>query len=177
MIRAHDQVAVGLHLHWPAGRGFHAAHGGNAGRTVNDRVDRLARYRAARVRVAPASSIKAFEALVADVLDSLPDYIQQRLENVAVVVEERAAPHQLGDFTQEPGYDLLGLYEGINRVERAGGYHLATPDRITLFRKTILDEVGSADPQALHREVRRTIIHEVAHHFGMDDAELERLGG
>jgi predicted Zn-dependent protease with MMP-like domain len=132
---------------------------------VNGRLERLARYRAARERVAPVTSLKAFERLVAEALDELPDEIRQRLDNVAVVVEEGAHG------------DLLGLYEGINRLDRAAGYHLAPPDRITLFWKPIVDEVGSADPEALRLEVRKTIIHEVAHHFGIDDAELERLGG
>jgi predicted Zn-dependent protease with MMP-like domain len=131
---------------------------------VNSRRQRLARYRAARQRVAPASSLKAFEALVAEALDDLPEYVRQRLENVAIVVDP-------------DGSDLLGLYEGVNRVERASGYHLVAPDRITLFWKPILEEVGSADPDALRAEVRKTIIHEVAHHFGIGDAELERLGG
>jgi predicted Zn-dependent protease with MMP-like domain len=144
---------------------------------VNRRLERLARYRAARERVAPASSLKAFEALVAEALDDLPDYVRQRLENVAVLVEERAGVERLYALGHAPGYDLLGLYEGINRVERASGYHLVTPDRITLFWKPILEEVGSADPVAIRKEVRKTIIHEVAHHFGIDDAELERLGG
>jgi predicted Zn-dependent protease with MMP-like domain len=73
--------------------------------------------------------------------------------------------------------NLLGLYEGVNRVERASGYHLATPDRITLFWKPIVDQAGSSDPEVIRQEVRKTIIHEIAHHFGIDDAELERLGG
>jgi predicted Zn-dependent protease with MMP-like domain len=131
----------------------------------------------ARQRVAPASSLKAFEALVAEAMDQLPEYVRQRLENVAVVVEERASAERLDSVGNAPGYDLLGLYEGVNRVDRASGYHLVTPDRITLFWKPILEEVGSADPAAIRAEVRRTIIHEVAHHFGIDDAELERLGG
>jgi predicted Zn-dependent protease with MMP-like domain len=137
----------------------------------------LARYQSARKRVGPATSLKAFEALVAEALDELPEYVQQRLENVAVVVEERAGPEPIERLGREPGYDLLGLYEGINRVERSSGYHLVMPDRITLFWRPILDEVGSNDPEAIRREVRRTIVHEVAHHFGIDDAELERLGG
>jgi predicted Zn-dependent protease with MMP-like domain len=115
--------------------------------------------------VAPLSSLKAFEALVEDALDELPRYVQERLENVAVVVDEGADS------------ELLGLYEGVNRLERSSGYHLATPDRITLFWKPIVDEVGSADARAIRAEVRKTIIHEIAHHFGIDDAELERLGG
>ncbi|HEY1295065.1 MAG TPA: metallopeptidase family protein [Chloroflexota bacterium] len=133
--------------------------------TLNRRLERLARYRTARKRVAPLTSMKAFEALVAEVLDDLPPYVQQRLENVAVVVDEGADSN------------LLGLYEGVNRVERASGYHLATPDRITLFWKPIVDQAGSSDPEAIRQEVRKTIIHEIAHHFGIDDAELERLGG
>jgi predicted Zn-dependent protease with MMP-like domain len=72
---------------------------------------------------------------------------------------------------------LLGLYEGINRLERGGGYHLVVPDRITLFWRPILEEVASADPEKLRQEVRKTVVHEVAHHFGFDDDELERLGG
>src|SRR5207253_2362112 len=101
-----------------------------------------------------------------------PEYIQQRLDNVAVVVEERATLGRGDD-----GYELLGLYEGVNRVDRASGYHLATPDRITLFWRPIIEEVGSGGPAAIRREIRKTVIHEVAHHFGIDDAELERLGG
>jgi predicted Zn-dependent protease with MMP-like domain len=144
---------------------------------VNSRLERLARYRAARQRVAPATSPRAFEVLVGEALDDLPEYVRQRLENVAVVVEERAEPRRLERLGHPPEYDLLGLYEGVNRVDRASGYHLVAPDRITLFRKPILEEVGSADPEAIRQEVRKTIIHEVAHHFGIDDAELERLGG
>ena len=132
---------------------------------MNDRLQRLSRYRLARERVAPATSLKAFERLVAQALDELPPEIRQRLDNVAVVVDEQGSG------------ELLGLYEGVNQLDRAFGYHLTTPDRITLFWKPIVEEVGTPDPEAIRREVRKTIIHEVAHHFGIDDAELERLGG
>jgi predicted Zn-dependent protease with MMP-like domain len=168
---------MGLHRGRPAGCVIDAAGRGHAARAVSTRRERLARYREARRRVAPATSLKAFEALVADALDDLPEYVQQRLENVAVVVEERATPERLHSVGHPPGYDLLGLYEGVNRLDRAAGYHLVAPDRITLFWKPILEEVGSADPEAIRGEVRKTIVHEVAHHFGIDDAELERLGG
>jgi predicted Zn-dependent protease with MMP-like domain len=108
-----------------------------------------------------------FEELVADALDDLPPEIARLMDNVVIFVEDEAPD----------GEDLLGLYEGINRLERTGGYHLATPDRITLFWRPIVEEVGPGDPDAIRDEVRKTIIHEVAHHFGFDDAELERLGG
>jgi predicted Zn-dependent protease with MMP-like domain len=144
---------------------------------VSLRVQRLARYRTVRQRVAPRASLKAFEALVAEALDDLPAYVRERLENVAVLVEEEATPERLARLGYDPSEDLLGLYEGINRLDRSSGYHLATPDRITLFRRAILEEVGTRDPEAIRREVRKTVIHEMAHHFGIDDAELERLGG
>jgi predicted Zn-dependent protease with MMP-like domain len=144
---------------------------------VNLRNERLARYRAAREQIAPRTSLKAFEALVAEALDDLPAYVRARLENVAVLVEERAEPDRLDRLGHAPTQDLLGLYEGINRLDRAAGYHLVTPDRITLFRRPIIEEVGNGDREAIRREIRKTVIHEVAHHFGMDDDELERLGG
>jgi predicted Zn-dependent protease with MMP-like domain len=96
---------------------------------------------------------------------------------VAVLVEEWPRPKRMTALGYDRDMDLLGLYEGINRVDRSSGYHLVTPDRITLFRQPILDEVGDGDRTALRREIRKTVIHEVAHHFGIDDAELERLGG
>lgn len=176
MIRPNDQVAGGLRDRRPAGSREHVALRA-ARRTVSQRAERLARYTAARRRVGPRTSLKAFEALVAEALDDLPAYIQQHLENVAVVVEEEAEPERLRRLGQDPAYGLLGLYEGINRLERASGYHLATPDRITLFWRPIIEEVGPGGPDAIRREVRKTVIHEVAHHFGIDDAELERLGG
>src|SRR5205823_7011613 len=86
------------------------------------RSERLSRYRAARDRVAPRVSLAAFRHLVASALDDLPPEVAERLENVAVVVEP---------WPPEGQDDLLGLYEGINRLERTGGYHLVVPDRIT----------------------------------------------
>lgn len=168
---------MGLHHHRTARRGEHAARLRAAAGIVNRRTERLARYASVRQRVAPRISLKAFKALVAEALDDLPEYVQQRLENVAVLVEERARPERRERLGYDSSRGLLGLYEGVNRLERASGYHLATPDRITLFWKPILEEVGHGGPDAIRREVRKTVIHEVAHHFGIDDAELERLGG
>jgi predicted Zn-dependent protease with MMP-like domain len=137
----------------------------------------LARYREARESIAPRISRRAFETLVVQALDDLPAFVQERLQNVAVVVEERADPDRLRTIGQPSDYDLLGLYEGVNRLDRGGDYNLVTPDRITLFWRPIIEEVGWGNRDAIRREVRKTIIHEVAHHFGYDDAELDRLGG
>ena len=140
------------------------------------RTERLARYRAARERVSPRTSLSAFEALVAEALDELPAEIQAKLDNVAVVVEPWPDPARLAELGYDPDQDLLGLYEGVNRLDRTGSYHLAVPDRITLFWQPILDEVADGGRDAIREEIRKTVIHEVAHHFGIDDDELERLG-
>jgi predicted Zn-dependent protease with MMP-like domain len=144
---------------------------------VTARDERLARYQRARERVSPRSTRQAFEALVAEVLDDLPPYIQHHLENVAVLVEDRAAPERLRRLGYDPARDLVGLYEGINKLERGSGYHLVTPDRITLFWRPIVEQTASTDRSALRAEIRKTIIHEIAHHFGIGDAELKHLGG
>jgi predicted Zn-dependent protease with MMP-like domain len=110
-------------------------------------------------------SRRRFEALVADALDELPGWIQEAMDNVAVVVEDRPPD-------DEP--DLLGLYEGIARTERLE-YAGALPDRITVFRSTIEAEAGE-DDEELRALVAETIVHEIAHHFGISDERLEALG-
>ena len=110
-------------------------------------------------------SARRFEALVADALDELPSWVQGAMDNVAVVVEERPP-------ADEP--ELLGLYEGIARTERLD-YAGALPDRITLYRSSIEAEAGD-DDEELRAVVAETIVHEVAHHFGISDERLEALG-
>ena len=110
-------------------------------------------------------SARRFEALVADALDELPSWVQEAMDNVAVVVEDRPA-------ADEP--ELLGLYEGIARTERFD-YAGALPDRITLYRSSIEAEAGD-DDEELRAVVAETIVHEVAHYFGISDERLEALG-
>jgi predicted Zn-dependent protease with MMP-like domain len=104
-----------------------------------------------------------FEGLVAEALDGLPDALGSAMENVAVVVDDESPPA-----------DLLGLYEGIPLTERDDGYSFVMPDRITIFQNAVCDECTTeADVVDL---VRTTVIHEIAHHFGIDDQRLEELG-
>jgi predicted Zn-dependent protease with MMP-like domain len=110
-------------------------------------------------------SRRRFESLVADALDELPGWVQEAMDNVAVLVEARPPE-------DEP--DLLGLYEGIAKTEREN-YAGALPDRITLFRATIESEAGS-DDEELRAVIAETVVHEVAHHFGISDERLEGLG-
>jgi predicted Zn-dependent protease with MMP-like domain len=104
-----------------------------------------------------------FEEMVADALDGLPEELGQVMSNVAVFVEHRVGP---------PG--LLGLYEGIPLTGRTTQYGLAMPDRITIYRLAICAMCKTEDQVA--EEVRRTVIHEVGHHFGIDDDRLHELG-
>jgi predicted Zn-dependent protease with MMP-like domain len=108
-------------------------------------------------------SRERFEDLVVAALDSLPPELGRRMRNVAVLVE---------DSPPEPG--LLGLYEGVPLTERGDWYSAVLPDRITIYREPIC--AISATEEAVVEEVRITMIHEVAHHFGIDDARLDELG-
>jgi predicted Zn-dependent protease with MMP-like domain len=104
-----------------------------------------------------------FEEMVATALDSLPAELGRLMSNVAVTVEHDPGP---------PG--LLGLYEGIPLTSRTTQYAGVLPDRITIYRQAICAICRTADEVA--GEVRRTVIHEVAHHFGIDDDRLDELG-
>ena len=105
-----------------------------------------------------------FEELVADALDSLPPDLGKQMDNVAVLVEDRAE-----------GRRLFGLYEGIPLTNRGPtSYRWVMPDRITLYQDEI-SSVCSTEADVV-AQVRKTIIHEVAHHFGISDPRLEELG-
>jgi predicted Zn-dependent protease with MMP-like domain len=110
--------------------------------------------------------VAEFEVLAAQALDDLPPWVQRRLENVEVVIEEEPP----GDAP-----NLLGLYQGIPLTERGHNYTWALPDRITLYRSTI-EEVSGGDPDELRRVVGETVIHEVAHFFGISEERLRELG-
>jgi predicted Zn-dependent protease with MMP-like domain len=105
-----------------------------------------------------------FERLVSEALDSIPPELGRLMSNVAVLVADEAPP----------GEQLLGLYEGIPLTERDGWYAGVLPDTITIYRLPILRICDSE--QDVVDEVRTTVIHEVAHHFGIDDDALDELG-
>ncbi len=112
-----------------------------------------------------------FEALVADALDALPADLGKRMDNVAVMVEEWPSSEQLRGVRGT----LLGRYEGVALTRRSPLWYAGTmPDRIFLFQGPISERSGTE--QELTALVRRTLIHEVAHHFGISDARLTELG-
>lgn len=109
--------------------------------------------------------------MVADVLDAIPESLGESMDNVAVVVEDWPTPDQLGGRLGT----LLGLYQGIALTRRSPlSYAGAVPDRITIFRGPICGLAHSEDDLA--RLVRTTVLHEVAHHFGISDKRLHELG-
>lgn len=109
-------------------------------------------------------SRRQFEELVADALDTIPPELTAAMDNVVVLVEDR-------NF-DEP--ELLGLYEGIALTERTSTYGGVLPDRITVYQDAILEVC--ADTDAVVREVAITVVHEVAHHFGIAEERLHELG-
>jgi predicted Zn-dependent protease with MMP-like domain len=111
------------------------------------------------IEVSPAR----FEEMVEAALDSLPERLGRLMSNVAVMVQHEPGP---------PG--LLGLYEGIPLTSRTTGYAGVLPDRITIYRLAICVICDSEDEVV--DQVRRTVVHEVGHHFGIDDARLTELG-
>lgn len=106
-----------------------------------------------------------FDAAVDRALEGLPPWVMERVDNLHVVVEDRP--------TAEQG-DVLGIYEGVSLLERSGDYWGALPDRIIVFREPHL-ELGLSNEE-LEEEIRRTVLHELAHHLGIDDSRLEELG-
>ncbi|CAJ1505829.1 metallopeptidase family protein [[Mycobacterium] kokjensenii] len=107
---------------------------------------------------------RRFDELVADALDLIPAELAAAFDNVVILVEDRNA--------EEP--DLLGLYEGIALTERDSSYAGSLPDTITIYRRALLEMCESEEEVV--DEVRITVIHEIAHHFGIDDDRLHELG-
>lgn len=113
---------------------------------------------------------KRFERMVRKAIDSLPASIHSLMVNVEIVIEDEPSQAQRGDEYDGP----LGLYEGIPLTERTSSYGLILPDKITIFRGPLERTVDT--PSELFAEIRATVIHEVAHHFGMDEGQIAELG-
>lgn len=127
-----------------------------------------------RVALPPGMDHHArFEQLVQRALDGLPEDVRRLLENVAIVIEDEPSADQLRTGGMSTDGSLYGLYEGTPGVEYGADW-VALPNKISLFRLPL--EEDFADPADLAAEVRRTVIHELAHHAGIDDHRLEGYG-
>lgn len=115
---------------------------------------------------------EAFESLVADVLDSLPEEFASKLDNVVVLVEDWPTEEHYKAGQVSPGMTLYGLYQGIPRTKR-GNYTAVLPDRITIFAGPILAAAGWSD-EVVKNQVRSTVLHEIGHYFGMNEEEIRK---
>ena len=109
----------------------------------------------------PPDSARLFEEYALDALDSLPQELRTRMSNVEIVIEDEPPP----------GEPLLGLYQGVPLTSRGSYYGGVLPDKITIYRGPLLRLYGQ-DADNLRREVRRVVLHEIAHHFGISDERL-----
>jgi predicted Zn-dependent protease with MMP-like domain len=116
-----------------------------------------------------------FESLVEQALAALPPEFQERIENVAVSVEDWPSHRQLREAGIGRREGLLGLYEGVPHTERGVNYNLVLPDRITLFQRPI--ELSCRTRSEAVKEIGRVVRHEIAHHFGLSDAALDEIEG
>jgi predicted Zn-dependent protease with MMP-like domain len=109
-------------------------------------------------------STEEFESAVEDAVDALPGELREAMSNVAIVVEDEPPD----------GLPLLGLYEGVPLTERSSAYGGTPPDKISIYRGP-LERLYGRDPGLLRDQIRRVVLHEIAHHFGISDERLEEL--
>jgi predicted Zn-dependent protease with MMP-like domain len=121
-------------------------------------------------------SPEEFEGLVAEAIDSLPKEFLERLENVEVVVSDWPSRDDLEEVGLGPRdrFGLFGLYHGVPQIRRTSQY-MHFPDLITIFRGPI-EAAAGGDPDRIRSEVRKTVIHEVGHHYGISEERLDELG-
>lgn len=115
-----------------------------------------------------------FDRLVTRAMDELPEEYIRNLDNVAITYADEPTPQQLQKQGVRHGHVLLGLYEGIPQTKRGAGYMMVLPDKITLFKNTILLVAGS-DEERVFQQVKRTLWHEIAHHYGLEHSNIDEL--
>jgi len=115
-----------------------------------------------------------FEQLVAQALDTLPEPFASKLQNVQIVVADEPSFDDLSRAGVPAGSTLLGLYQGVPQTQRNANYTWVLPDKITIYRGPLVR--ASFDATDVRERVRTTVIHEIAHHFGISDERLDELG-
>jgi len=116
----------------------------------------------------------AFETLISDAIRDLPEEFRSKLKNVAIIVQDYPSEELLDEVGVPPGDTLFGLYEGVPLTERGFFEAPLHPDRILIFQRAIEDECDSSEE--IKEELKVTLVHEIAHFFGMDDDYLEEIG-
>jgi predicted Zn-dependent protease with MMP-like domain len=114
-----------------------------------------------------------FEHLINQAMDELPQEYIKNLKNVGVVVADLPSEEQRKKLRLHCNQTLFGLYEGIPQTSRGIGYNLVLPDKITIFKTPILE--ASPDERALKQNIKRTLWHEIAHHYGLNHDQIHKL--
>ena len=115
-----------------------------------------------------------FERLVSRAVKRLPPSVRRAMDNVDIVVEQRPRREHLAAARVSRDETLLGLYQGVPLTSRGSAYSMVLPDKITIFQRPI--EAACETPEEIEERVRQVVLHELAHHFGMDEAALEERG-
>ena len=112
-----------------------------------------------------------FDALVQEAINGIPEDYRKLMRNVAIVVVDEPTPEQLTKIGLRHGQSLFGLYEGVPQISRGAGYS-ALPDKITIFKRAIVE--SCADSEQVCEQVKETVWHELAHHFGSSEQRVRR---
>lgn len=116
-----------------------------------------------------------FRKLVREAVASLPPALLRRVQNVEIVIERRPTARDRKAAGIPPGHTLLGLYHGIPLTDRGENYNLVLPDKISIYQEPI-EAICGDDDERIREEVRKTVLHEIGHYFGIDDDRLHELG-
>jgi len=117
-------------------------------------------------------SREKFEEIVNEGIKAIPEKFLAKLNNVAIVVEAQPSPAQMKKLKIRKGWTLFGLYEGVPQAVRGANYSAVLPDKITIFQKPI--EEATRSVEEIKEIVKNTVWHEIAHHFGMDEARVRQ---
>jgi predicted Zn-dependent protease with MMP-like domain len=118
-------------------------------------------------------SEEEFEGLVAEAINSLPENFKEKMENIAIAIEDLPSQELLIEMKIKSPYGLLGLYRGVPYPRRGIWYRNVLPDKIIIFKKPI--EVRCRNREDIKESVRRVVIHEIGHYFGLNEADLRRI--
>lgn len=121
-----------------------------------------------------AFTLEEFYELVQEAAQQLPEDILAMMENVALTVAEYPSAEQRAAANLRPGFELYGLYQGVPQTQRGRGYGMVPPDRITIFMYPMVYHFHTVE--AVRNQVRRTLLHEIGHHFGLGEKRLRELG-
>ncbi|NOZ71471.1 MAG: metallopeptidase family protein [Chloroflexi bacterium] len=121
-----------------------------------------------------ALTLEEFSELAQEAARQLPEEIVAMMENVALTVAEYPTPEQRAAANLRPGFELYGLYQGVPQTQRGRGYGMVPPDRITIFMYPMVFHFRTV--AEVRDQVRRTLLHEIGHHFGLGEQKLRKLG-